>query len=141
MAHRQNFSRPVKAEIARRAVNAIGEKCCENCGAVGVPLELHHLRMDALQTPEAKRRKLTAADGAMWCEACHDPETAAQRGVLAKVERVEAKHLGTARQTSAPLASRNDLKRAPRAPKRLSEDKRCAGPSAFARRFGLKEDA
>lgn len=92
MAKRQNFPRPVRAEIARRAVNAIGEKICENCGAVGMPLELHHLKMDALQTPEAKRKPLTAADGAMWCEPCHDPETAAQRTVLAKVEKAERAH-------------------------------------------------
>lgn len=90
MAKRQNFPRHVAREIARRAVNAIGEKCCENCGAVGVPLELHHLRMDAMQTAEAKKKPLTAADGEMWCEDCHDPETARQRKELAKVEKAEA---------------------------------------------------
>lgn len=102
MAKRQNFSQPVKAEIAKRAVNAIGEKCCENCGAVGVPLELHHLKMDAMQTLEAKRRKLTAADGAMWCEECHDPETARQRKILAKVEAVEANHWRPRRKGTIP---------------------------------------
>jgi hypothetical protein len=92
MANRQPFPRAVIREIARRAVNAIGVKCCENCGAVGVPLQRHHLKMDAMQTPEAKQRKLTAADGAMFCKSCHDPETACQRTLLAKVERVEAAH-------------------------------------------------
>ena len=90
MANRQPFPRHVIREIARRAVNAIGEKACENCGAVGVPLELHHLDQDAMKTPEAKRRKLTAANGAFWCGPCHKPESARQRVVLAKVERVEA---------------------------------------------------
>ena len=90
MANRQSFPRHVIREIARRAVNAIGEKACENCGAVGVALELHHLDMDAMQTAEAKRRNLTTADGAFWCGPCHKPESARQRVVLAKVERVEA---------------------------------------------------
>lgn len=128
MANRQNFPRAVKAEIARRAVNAIGQKCCENCGAVGVPLELHHLKMDAMQTPEAKRRKLTAADGAMFCLDCHKPETAAQRAVLAKVEAVEAKHWGPRKPSKmksrgfAPPApkDRTTTKVAPRRP--LFED-------------------
>jgi hypothetical protein len=92
MANRQKFPRPVEREIARRAVNAIGEKCCEQCGATGVPLELHHRDMDAMKTAEAKKRKLTETDGEMRCAECHDPETARQRTVLAKVEAVEARH-------------------------------------------------
>lgn len=92
MANRQNFPRAVKREIARRAVNATGSKHCEKCGAVGVLLQLHHLKMDAMQTPEAKLKPLTAADGAMWCEVCHDPETATQRKQLARVEAREARH-------------------------------------------------
>lgn len=87
MAKRQNFPRPVKDEIARRAVNAIGVRRCEVCHAVGVPLQLHHLIQDAMQTPEAKRKPLTAADGDMRCAACHDPETARQRVELSKVEK------------------------------------------------------
>ena len=140
MAHRQNFSKPVRAEIARRAVNAIGEKCCENCGAVGVPLELHHLAMDALQTPEKKRRKLTAADGAMWCEACHDPETAAQRTVLSKVEAVEAKHWAP-RKTSKMRSGKSLPAAAPQRRATTPPTKVASGPTAFARRFGLKEEA
>lgn len=92
MANRQPFSRAVQREIARRAVNAIGEKACEQCGAVGVPIQLHHIDMDALKTAEAKKRKLTADDGQMLCSGCHDPITKQQRVVLAKVEAVEAKH-------------------------------------------------
>lgn len=93
MAHRQNFGRGVKREIARRAVNAIGIPCCELCGATGVPLQLHHCEMDAMQTAEKKKRKLTAADGMMVCSPCHTPITAAQKPVLAKVERQEAAYL------------------------------------------------
>lgn len=93
MANRQRFPRAVQREIARRAVNSIGMPCCEKCGAVGLPLELHHLDMDAMKTAEAKKRKLTAGDGAMWCrDVCHKEETAAQKPVLAKTEAVEAKH-------------------------------------------------
>lgn len=94
MARRQNFPRPVEREIARRAVNAIGVPWCEKCFAVGVPLELHHLEQDAMKTAEAKKRKLTAADGAMWCKAvCHKEASAAQAPVLAKAERQEAAYL------------------------------------------------
>ena len=96
MANRERFPRDVQRQIARRAVNAVGEKCCENCGAVGVPLELHHLVMDAMVSAEekakrkAEKKKLTAADGQMWCEECHDPETARQKRELARVEAAEA---------------------------------------------------
>jgi hypothetical protein len=92
VAHRQNFGRGAKREIAKRAVNAIGVPCCENCGATGVPREFHHLEQDAMKTPEAKQRKLTAADGALWCVPCHRPESKKQAAVLAKVEAVEARH-------------------------------------------------
>lgn len=131
MANRQRFSCSVKREIARRAVNAIGGKCCEKCGAVGVPLELHHLRQDAMQTAEAKKRKLTAADGAMWCAAvCHKEESAAQKPILAKVEKAEAAHwLPRTRSPSWP---------APK-PKDRSVTKIARGPSAFARQ--IREDA
>lgn len=92
MANRQRFSRAVQREIARRAVNAIGIPACELCGATGVPLQLHHKDMDAMQTAEKKKRKLTAADGLFVCSPCHDPITAEQKAVLAKVEAVEARH-------------------------------------------------
>lgn len=129
MANRQNFPRNVEREIARRAVNAIGEKCCENCGAVGVPLELHHLRMDAMQTAEAKRRKLTAADGAMWCEDCHNPETARQRKELAKVEKAEAAYWLPRR----PKMQGRPFPRVER--ERREVTKRCEGQTAFARQI------
>ena len=92
MANRQAFPRAVQREIARRAVNAIGVPACELCGATGVPLQLHHNEMDALQTAERKKRKLTANDGKLICSPCHEPITAEQKIVLAKVEAVEARH-------------------------------------------------
>lgn len=112
MANRQNFSRAVKREIARRAVNAIGVPMCEHCFAVGVPLELHHKAMDAMQTPEKKRRRLTAADGEFLCRQCHRFETARQRVALAHVERVEANHWLP--RPPSKMRSRNDLRSGPK---------------------------
>lgn len=94
MANRQRFSRAAQREIARRAVNAVGVPACERCGAVGVPLDLHHVTQDAMKTAEAKKRKLTADDGMMLCKAvCHKAESAAQKPILAKTERQEAAYL------------------------------------------------
>lgn len=114
MANRQNFSRAVKFEIAKRATRPDGQMACEKCGAVGVRLDLHHLDMDAMKTDEVKRaRKLTAADGAMWCVGCHKPETASQRRVLARVEAAQERHLGLKRP-SGTLRSRGFNKSPPR---------------------------
>lgn len=89
---RREFTKTVKVEIIRRAtVN--GAQVCEKCR--GWPLkafELHHLKMDALEID--KRRRLTVADGALWCIPCHAEETAAQAPILARVKAREASHLG-----------------------------------------------
>ena len=141
MAKRQRFSAPVAREIAERATNAVGQRFCEWCGAVGVPLHLHHLEMDAAKPAHVKKRKpLTAADGVMICVPCHDPETARQRKELAKIERVEKKHWAPRKEPT--MKSGNALPAA--APQRRATTpptKVASGPSAFARRFGLTEDA
>jgi hypothetical protein len=141
MARRQRFSAPVAREIAERARNAIGEPCCEKCGAVGVPLELHHLKMDAAVPDHVKKRKpLTAADGAMWCEECHDPETARQRKLLAKIERQEGVYWRPRKEST--LRSGNTLPGAkPQRRATTPPSKTCNGPTALERRMGITEDA
>lgn len=96
MANRQNFDRNTRVAIIQRASakRPDGQPSCEQCGAIGVKLEIHHRKMDAMVLAEDKRRKLTAGDGELLCESCHDPITSAQRKILAKAQAVEAKHLG-----------------------------------------------
>ena len=71
-----------------------------------------------------------------------EPHKEKTRRDVAEKGRVAARaksHIGAT--SKGPAIPSRGFAAAPRAPKRLSEDKRCAGPSAFARRFGLKEDA
>ena len=112
MTDRQNFTRTVRVEVIKRAcsLREDGQPNCEECGAVGCKLEVHHNDMDAMKTSEAKKRKLTAKDGKLLCEPCHDLITKAQRKQLAKVEAVESRHLGADR-------AKHPMKKAPKEPK------------------------
>ena len=100
MANRQEFTKPVRREILKRAKapNGIGW-VCENCGAFVTSGEVHHLKMDAIKLPKDKQKPLTAADGQFWCDPCHDPETARQRKVLSKAIRQEDRSLGISRSS------------------------------------------
>ena len=91
MAGRNNFSKSTKAEIAKRAMTPTGFRC-EKCGLISTRGEIHHLKMDAMETD--KSHKLDASSGAWWCVDCHREETGKQMPILAKVKRVEARHLG-----------------------------------------------
>jgi len=96
---RRNFIRSVSVEIVRRACakREDGQPSCERCGAIGCKLEVHHKVMDAMEIDKA--RKLTAYDGELLCEPCHDPITSKQRKILAKAQRREASHVGVTRPT------------------------------------------
>lgn len=122
---RRNFSRPVAVEIAKRALRPDGQMACEKCGAIGGKLELHHLVMDAMETD--KSRKLTAADGAMWCQPCHKPETKAQAAILAEARAREASALSVSTPSRRPMNS-------PQKPKRESRPV-ANGMTNLARRF------
>jgi hypothetical protein len=124
---RQEFTRSVKAEIMLRTKRETGFQCEHpGCGLIVSKGEIHHLEMDAMKTD--KRRKLTADDGAFWCEPCHDAETAKQAPILAKVKRIEAKHL-RAVVPKAKIAA---------PPKREPEHKSPVnGVSEIMRRMGL----
>lgn len=136
--NRRNFPRAAKVEILKRSlVNGIptceavagGVRCAGTKG-----LNLHHDDMDAMVLDEDKAvRKLAAADGRMLCKDHHDPITKEQRGVLKKVLRVEAKHIG-ATKPKGTIQSAGFAKAAPK-DRRLT--KIANGPSGLARRFGL----
>jgi len=93
---RREFSKPVKAEIVRRAMLPDGKIACEGCGLIlgRKPYDIDHSIPDAMFLD--KSRKLTAADGRLLGkECCHDPKThEIDLPAIAKVKRVEAKNLG-----------------------------------------------
>lgn len=99
---RREFTKPVKAEILRRA-NASGQIVCEGCGLVLGAKRWHidHTVPDALAID--KSRPLTAADGKLLgVECCHAPKTAKDVGVIAKAKRVEARFLGIRKRSTFP---------------------------------------
>ena len=110
MSNRRNFIRSVIVEIFKRSMakRPDGQPSCEMCGAIGCKLEVHHIDMDAMQID--KSRKLTADDGLLLCEPCHDPITSKQRKILAKTLAVESAHLG-ATMPKQKLQSRGFVKR------------------------------
>jgi hypothetical protein len=126
---RREFVKAVKVEIIRRAtVN--GAQVCEKCRSWPLKtFEIHHLRMDALEID--KSRRLTAADGALWCIPCHDEETAAQAPILARAKALEASHLGAKSAPAKKIESRNDL----RSDKRKARDARGPRQSLPQRRL------
>lgn len=93
---RREFSKPVKAEIVRRAMTAQGQIVCEGCGLIlgKKPYHIDHTIPDALFLD--KSRKLTADDGKLLGkECCHDPKThEIDIPTIAKVKRVEARDKG-----------------------------------------------
>lgn len=89
---RREFPRGVKVEIYRRAKDPAGVLRCEKCCAAVAAGEIHHIDMDAMQTDKTGR--LVADDGIFLCRPCHKAITATQAPKLAKVKRIEAKHLG-----------------------------------------------
>jgi hypothetical protein len=92
MAERREFSRPVKIAIYRRAKDPAGVLRCEKCCAAVVAGDIHHIVMDAMVVD--KGASLTVDDGIFLCRPCHKDITKSQAPVLAKVKRIEAKHLG-----------------------------------------------
>ena len=127
---RREFTASTKLEIIRRATDADGVIRCEECHGEANGGEVHHLEQDALQID--KTAKLTAADGALLCRACHKEITKAQAPVLAKVKRVERKHVGAkaARGSIPKPTSENDRRR-------VESVTVAVGVSEISRRFGM----
>ena len=95
---RREFTKPVKAEIVKRAMTPAGQIACEGCGLIlgRKPYHIDHTIPDALIV---EKRKLTAEDGKLLGkECCHDPKTQKEDvPAIAKAKRREAKHLGITR--------------------------------------------
>lgn len=109
MANRQEFTRDVRAEIAKRCLVPTGFRC-EGCGVIVTRFEIHHIKQDAMKTEDEKRKRLTATDGQLLCEPCHDAISAEQAPIMAKVKRIEAKRLGVQRKPAKTLQSRGFTK-------------------------------
>ncbi len=101
---RREFSRAQKAAIVLRSTNAAGRPCCEGCGLVlkRGDGEVDHTIPEALIAD--KTRPLTIEDGKFLGKSCchrgAEGKTATDVTTIAKVYRVEAKHLGTAKKRS-----------------------------------------
>ena len=90
--------------------------------------------------PFAISRDSSLENAAVLCRAHHALKTATQdQPWIAKTRHQRDAHTG-ARQPAGNIHSPGFAK-AERPPKRVREDKRCAGPTGFARRFGMREDA
>ena len=86
---RREFSKPVKAEMFRRAT-VEGTTFCEGCGLALKKWEFDHTIAEALLLD--KSRKLTAADGQLLGECCHRGEagkTNKDVKIIAKAKRQE----------------------------------------------------
>ena len=94
---RREFSCSVYVEIVKRAtINDMVR--CEKCGCAVWRFHVHHLKEDALEID--KSAKLTAKDGQLLCLLCHGELTRPFQTTIAKVKRVEAKHLGVRKSPS-----------------------------------------
>lgn len=95
---RREFSRSVKAEIVRRAMDEKGFIACESCGLILGKRKYHidHIKADALEVD--KSAKLTAKDGQLLgVECCHKEKTRQDVAVISEAKRREEKHLGMKR--------------------------------------------
>ncbi|HYA07742.1 MAG TPA: hypothetical protein VEF90_17780 [Xanthobacteraceae bacterium] len=110
---RQEFSKPVKVEIIKRATRD-GVVYCEGCGLPTRRFQIDHTIADALRVD--KTRKLTADDGRLLCQdagrqSCHGRKTAEQDvPAIAKAKRIEAAHLGAKTAPTKTIQSRGFAK-------------------------------
>ena len=129
MTKRQEFTKPVQAEIIKRSMDLLGVIRCERCKAVVKRgwFEIHHTIADALRID--KTRPLTAADGELLCsgfrDSCHGKQTAEiDVPAIAKAKRREAAHLGVkgapAQKIQSPGFPKSEraLRREARGPRR-----------------------
>lgn len=122
---RREFPRSVK--VARiKAATRDGVVYCEKCSLPCSKWEIHHVDPDAL-TGEP-----TFENSALWCIPCHDEETSRLAPVIAKVKRVEAKHVGATRP-------KGSIQTRPKAEKPKADKLPMPrGPSEIARRYAQR---
>lgn len=104
---RREFSKAMKAEMLRRAMDEKGRVYCEGCGmdVTGKPIEFDHTIPEALILD--KSRPLTADDGKLLGQKCchRSPggKTAQDVANIARAKRREAAHGGFKTKSSRPM--------------------------------------
>ena len=104
---RREFSKAIKAEMLRRAMDEKGRVFCEGCGldVTGKPIEFDHTIPEALILD--KTRPITAADGKLLgrncCHRAPGGKTAKDVADIAKAKRREAAHGGFKTESVRPM--------------------------------------
>lgn len=104
---RREFSKAMKAEMLRRAMDEKGRVLCESCGldVTGKPIEFDHTIPEALILD--KNRPLTAADGKLLgqkcCHRAPGGKTAQDVADIARAKRREAAHGGFKTKSVRPM--------------------------------------
>ncbi len=104
---RREFTKAMKAEMLRRAMDENGRVRCESCGldVTGKPIEFDHTIPEALILD--KTRPLTAADGKLLgrncCHRAPGGKTAKDVADIAKAKRREAAHRGWKAPSTRPM--------------------------------------
>jgi hypothetical protein len=104
---RREFTKAMKAEMLRRAMDEKGRVFCEGCGldVTGKPIEFDHTIPEAMILD--KTRPLTAADGKLLgqkcCHRAPGGKTAKDVADIAKAKRREAAHGGFKTKSVRPM--------------------------------------
>ena len=104
---RREFTKAMKAEMLRRAMDENGRVRCESCGldVTGKPIEFDHTIPEAMILD--KTRPLTAADGKLLgqkcCHRAPGGKTAKDVADIAKAKRREAAHGGFKTKSVRPM--------------------------------------
>ena len=95
MSKRREFSTSARLAMIKRTTRGLAVYC-ELCDCPCTRWEYHHTIEEELVVD--KSAKLTADDGLLICEPCHDNITATQSiPRVARAKRIEARHLGATR--------------------------------------------
>ena len=128
---RREFSQDDKIVMVGRATDSSGRIHCEKCG-IWVKsrkgYEFHHLVPEGMRPAADLQRKLTPADGRLWCLKCHGEETPRDVANIAEAKRREAAELGLRTPPRPKIGWGHE--KAARPPLQVAN-----GPPAMARRF------
>jgi hypothetical protein len=130
MTKRREFTKPVKAEMFRRAT-VDGVTRCEGCGLALKAWEYDHTIAEALILD--KSRKLTAEDGKLLGSCCHrgpDGKTVQDVKAIAKAKRVEARNAGIRKPKGRPMQSKGFDAKPAKSPKSALPPRRLFRPDS-----------
>lgn len=100
---RKEFSKSVRVQVIKRAMQPNGCVYCEKCGQQAKRYEIDH------EIPDAMGGEPTAANAVLMCIECHKEKTKLDFGNIAKAKRVEARHLGIKKATGFPKREKEKL--------------------------------